>query len=247
MAAEGAYLCDRDVRRLRRLLDEAPDVIALLRSRADPSKSSWNWDREIVAGSLADQSPAPVAADLVDAGDQLTSRLAEWSRFLRHGVVPLRRARGLEPGAPADVAHALTRAYAVDILDRLDDVLNDRDNVLALTEWTLDWWLPGEEDRDVDDRSWTLARASARWPLVERPWFAAQPCPNEAGQTGCGRKTIHVLPARTAAGRTVFRCEAPDCDWERDDADDDGLWALAFSHRMGRAGLVPDETLGVVA
>jgi hypothetical protein len=45
----------------------------------------------------------------------------------------------------------------------------------------------------------------------------------------------------------VFRCEAPDCDWERDDADDDGLWALAFSHRMGRAGLVPDETLGEVA
>ncbi|MDN3309578.1 hypothetical protein QWJ90_01400 [Microbacterium oryzae] len=246
-AREGALICDRDYRRLRRLLDDAPDLIGLIRSKADPSKSGWNMDREIVGGSRADLAPAPVDADLVDAGEQLTSRLAEWSRFLRHGVAPLHRAPGLAPGAGADVAHALAREYAVDILDRLDDVVNDRDNVLALCSWTLDQWIHDELDRSEEDRSWTLTRALNRWSLVERAWWAAQPCPNEDGMGGCGLKSVRVFPPRTPAGRTRFVCQSPACDWERDDTDDDAPWALMFSHRMGQPGFVPEEPLEDVA
>lgn len=65
-AADGALLCVGCIGRARRLLDDAPDLLARLRSIADPSKSGWNWDRDVIRTSQP-HAPAPIGDDLFDA------------------------------------------------------------------------------------------------------------------------------------------------------------------------------------
>src|SRR5688572_5901582 len=78
VAREGALICDRCYKRLLATLAEAPDVIALIRSQADPLKAAV-YDQEMVSGSASDEAPAPVRADLIDAADDMIRILRRWS------------------------------------------------------------------------------------------------------------------------------------------------------------------------
>lgn len=64
---DGSMICDRCFGRMRRLLDDAPDLQARLRALADPAKSTWNWDRPAPVATVSTVAPAPVGDDLLDA------------------------------------------------------------------------------------------------------------------------------------------------------------------------------------
>ncbi|KEP72870.1 hypothetical protein HR12_39515, partial [Microbacterium sp. SUBG005] len=64
IARDGVLLCEGCYRRIRRLLGDVADLIAHLRSLADPLKAAV-YDRVMVSSSRPDL-PAPVPADLVD-------------------------------------------------------------------------------------------------------------------------------------------------------------------------------------
>lgn len=64
---EGSLICDRCFGRMRRLLDDAPDLLGRLRALADPARSTWNWDRPAPVKTVSTVAPAPVGDDLLDA------------------------------------------------------------------------------------------------------------------------------------------------------------------------------------
>lgn len=64
---DGSMVCDRCFGRMRRLLDDAPDLQARLWALADPAKSTWNWDRPAPVVTVSTVAPAPVGDDLLDA------------------------------------------------------------------------------------------------------------------------------------------------------------------------------------
>ncbi|MEB0201988.1 hypothetical protein QN354_09490 [Cryobacterium sp. 5I3] len=219
-AREGALICGRCYAAVKRNVVAAPDVIALIRSQADPLKAAV-YDREMVTGSRGDSAPAPVQSDLIDAADDIIRTLRGWSYYAAVGEFTSRVA-GLAPGADAEEAHdaALDETWA--ILASLDGLANDAGQVQALCTAFID--LPPAEHSGV----WTIERAIRRWPLADRAYYAAQPCPVYA----CGIRAIRVTPPRRAGGDTRYLCAA--CGWEKHDYDDDGLW-LNFSKKEGKA------------
>jgi hypothetical protein len=229
VAVDGSLICGRCFGRLRRNLDAAADLLDVLRTRADPSKAQV-YDKVIVGGSLGDLTPGPVSADIVDASEQIMRELIAWARYASTGE----HAPGdfiLAPGASAQVAASEARLAARAILAHLCDLANDAEQIDALCHFVLDQWLD-DADRDVDDRGWTLARALGRWPLEERAWWAAQPCPM------CDRRAVYVTPPRTSGGATTYQCRAASCGWSADDAGAGIPWWEFFSPVAGAAPIV---------
>lgn len=218
VARDGSLLCGRCFGRLRRNLDQAPDLLGLLRTRADPMKAQL-YDKVMVSGSLHEITSAPVQVDVVDAGDEIIRGLREWARFAVTGEH--RASRGLWPGQSAADAFDDAEAAASEILQRLPELANDSHQIGALCAFVIDQWLPGEEHYDLDERGWTIARALQRWPLADRAWWAAQPCPY------CDLRAIRVTPPRIMPGVQTYHCHG--CGWERDDNDTDADWPAMFS------------------
>lgn len=209
-AADDVLVCERCLKRLRYALDNVPDVLALIRSKADPLKAAV-YDRERTSGGTVEGAPAPVAADLLDASDAIMATLARWSSSRRH----------LPPGADAEEAHDIARGWVEDI--DLMFVANRDDLVLAL--WADLFEVP--EDPEV----WSVARAVARHPLADRSWWAAAPCPD------CGYQTVRVSPPRQPGRDSRFECST--CQWlefDRDAVDEgDGFWFEVFNEKRGRS------------
>lgn len=218
-ARQGAFLCERCYTRLLRTLDAAPDLVSLLRSRADPMKAQV-YDRERVSAS-SDGPPAPVSADLIDASDDITATLRAWARLAVDGVPPTVRMRGLEPGADAQEAHMVVSGLVDDIESGLDRIVNSAEHAPIFYDGIC-FRGPVEEVG-----LWTVATALAAYPIEERDYWAAQQCP------ACDLRTIRVHPPRRVGGLARYRCER--CEWEKTDRDDEGLWAMQFSHATGRA------------
>lgn len=63
---DGSLVCDTCFGRARRLLDDLPDLIARLRSLADPSKATPT-DQPPRGRGQQSEAPAPVGSDLLDA------------------------------------------------------------------------------------------------------------------------------------------------------------------------------------
>lgn len=207
-AADGVLICERCLKRLRYALDNVPDVLALIRSKADPLKAAV-YDRERTSGGTVEGAPAPVAADLLDAADAIMATLANWSAQPWAAYLP--------PGADAEQAHDRARKLVLDI--DLMFVANRDDLVVAL--WA-DLFVISE-----DPEVWSVARAVARHPLADRSWWAAAPCPE------CGYQTVRVSPPRQP-GRD-FRFECSTCQWlefDRDAVDEgDGFWFEVFNEK----------------
>ncbi|MDY7528467.1 MULTISPECIES: hypothetical protein [unclassified Cryobacterium] len=216
----GSFICERCYDSLSRTIDAAPDVLALIRSKADPLKAAV-YDRVLVSGSRSDMTPAPVQADFIDAADDIIRTLREWAYYAEHGAARSGAPRGLQPGSASDVAYDDALECTAVILAKLDRLTNDAEQVAALCDGVLGGvGMP-------DTAFWTVARALRRWPLEERAWWAAQPCPE------CDLRAIKVNPARFPGGPTLYSCRS--CRWQRRDNDAAGYWALFFSPASGRA------------
>lgn len=64
---DGSLICDRCFGKARALLNDAPDLLARLRSIGDAAKSKWNWEDGPIVRTTSVHAPAPVAEDLLDA------------------------------------------------------------------------------------------------------------------------------------------------------------------------------------
>jgi hypothetical protein len=209
-AREGALICERCYRRLRRHLEDAADIVGHLRSIADPTKAAV-FDRIRVQSSSI-EIPAPVAADLIDASNDITVTLNMWANHVEGEERP---GAGLSAGAMADEAHAVVQLAADVILEYLDVLANDSHQIEALWEGVC---TPNGDAPEV----WSIADASMRWPLEDEPRWAEAACPN------CDLMAVRVQPGRN--GRpTRYRCTTSECDWEANSKDDGGLWASVFA------------------
>lgn len=222
-AADGVLVCDRCARMIRQALGDAPDLVAHLRSIADPTKAAV-YDRVKVSSSRIDL-PAPVAADLIDASNDIMVTLREWALWVEYGAEHRYGARPLEAGIDAATAFDDAIACTDPITADLDRILNHADAARLLGDALL------SRSGESSPSWWSVAEALSRWPLEERSHWAVHPCPD------CGRKTIRVRPPRHARDAARYRCTTADCGWERDDTDTDGPWAFVFREE------VPDRTV----
>ncbi|WP_156759546.1 hypothetical protein [Microbacterium karelineae] len=211
-AADGALICEPCRRTIRRLLEDAGDAVGHLRSIADPTKARA-FDGVVVQSSRPDL-PAPVAADLITASDDVVRALRSWEYILGGDVLPP-RVPGLGAGADAATAHAAAHASAEVILEQFDAIANDRDSILALAAITI--------DRNGGDPYWTVADVVARWPLEERGRTADALCPE------CNLRSVRISPPRRRGGPERYACLSDSCDWVATSDDDGGLWAGYFA------------------
>lgn len=209
-ARDGALICERCYRRLRRHLEDAADIVGHLRSVADPTKAAA-YDRVRVQSSSI-EIPAPVAADLIDASNDITVLVNAWANHLAGEDRP---GQGLAAGAMADVAHDVVSLATEVILADLDVLVNDVHQVEALCDGVI---VVHREPPEV----WTIADAALRWPLEDSPRWAQAACPE------CDLMAVRVQPGR--GGRpTRYRCATLTCSWEANSHDDGGLWASVFA------------------
>lgn len=211
-AADGMLICQSCYRSMRRLIDDAPDLLAHLRSIADPTKARA-YDAVSVSSSRP-ELPAPVAADLLDASNDVAVTLRMWEDRILHPDVDDRRYH-LAAGIQGDVAADQARWCADVMLAGLDAIANDKRQAIALGRAVLERSMTSSPD------FWTIADVAAKWSLEDRMRWAEAACPQ------CDMKAVRVLPPRSRVGITRYICR--ECEWEANDQDDDGLWAAVFS------------------
>lgn len=216
MARDGVMVCDRCFHRLRRMIDDAPEIVGHLQSVADPTKAAV-FDRVAIVGSKP-EAPAPVQAELIDASADIVRTLRDWAE----AVDGTRSGYRLEPGAAADVAHDKAREFADVILADFDHLANTVE-VKALADAVL-------FRHSGDPEWWSIADAVAKWPLEDRARWALVPCP------GCDMKQVRVIPPRRRGAGFRYVCKA--CEWEADDRSDDGLWGDVFAEPVPDAPVV---------
>ena len=212
-AREGVLLCERCYRALRRHLEDAADLVGHLRSIADPTKAT-PYDRIRVDSSRPDM-PAPVAADLIDASDDIVRTMRAWALYVQFGEEHPWRAEGLEAGIDAATAWDDVNGCAEVILFDLDSLANNSHQILALCEGVIAIHR-GEPER------WSIADAAARYSLDDQPRWANAPCP------ACELMAVRVQPGRNRRP-TRYRCSTIGCGWEANSLDDDGLWDSVFA------------------
>lgn len=207
-ARDGMLLCDRCFRQLRHHLEDAPDLLAHLRSLVDPMKAAV-YDKVMVSSSRK-ELPAPVPADLIDASSDIARMLFDWAAFVDPVLA----------GRPSILSRSATEVvfddadwHAMVILAYLG-VLANRVEVRDLADAVL-------HRHGGEPEWWSVADAAARYPLADRPRYATSPCPE------CDTKSVWVQPPRRI-GQT-FRYTCRSCGWEANDQDDDGLWGDVFS------------------
>ncbi|QAB18778.1 hypothetical protein Leucomu_13435 [Leucobacter muris] len=197
-ARDGAMVCDRCFGRLRSRIELIPDLVAMLRSLADPRKAAV-YDRPMVSGAAPEGIPAPVPADIIDAQVDLLHTIS---------------AGQLRPGAESDEAYDHALRAVAPILASFDAIANDEESFL---QW---WSLVVPAASASHPEFWTVTRVLGKWPLEDRRRWAAQPCPQ------CGLKSVRISPPRHRYALTWFSCSK--CEWRRSERDDDGVWASAF-------------------
>lgn len=197
-AKDGMLLCSRCYGRLWRQLEAVPDLVAHLRSIANPMKATV-YDRQWVGGSSGDVAPAPVSSDLLDAEIDISHSFS---------------APTLRPGASSEWAYLTMLGAVGSVLAQFDAIAGNKASALQ-------WWdLAMVAEHPEFPEFWTVEKAMRRWPLEERRHWAKQPCPD------CGLKTVRVSPPRHQGSLTWFDCEK--CKWHKSEKDDDGLWAAMF-------------------
>lgn len=203
-ARDMALVCERCYRAMRRLLDDAPDLLAHIRGKADPLKATV-FDKILVSGTI---TPGDGGDNVLEASNDImvTLRaLALHVQFPGQGW----RAQGAEPGMTAAEAFEDARGCADLILDDLDALVNTR-MVESMAVAIL----------DHSEGFWSIARAAATWPLEDRERWAAEACPD------CQTRSVRVTPPRRAGGPARYVCTA--CTWEADSDDDRGLWSVVM-------------------
>ncbi|WP_221586063.1 hypothetical protein [Microbacterium sp. G2-8] len=117
--------------------------------------------------------------------------------------------------ATPDEVHEIALGAAGAVLADYDAIVNDAGAFATWWQVTMPTQLPDWPE------FWTIARAFARWPLEDRSGWAALPCP------GCDLRMLRRIPPARAGVPEWYVCSS--CEWERNDTDDDGLWALVIA------------------
>ncbi len=159
--------------------------------------------------------PAPVAADLIDASDDIVRTMRGWALYVQFGGDHPWRAEGLEAGIDGADAWDDVNGCAEVILDELDSLANDSHQIEAL-------WAGVAQVHGGEPSPWRIADAAARYALDDQPQWANVPCPD------CDLKVVRVQPGRNRRP-TRYRCTTSDCGWEANSLDDGGLWASFFA------------------
>lgn len=215
VARDGALLCERCYRNIARLLGEAPELVAHLRSLADPAKAV-RYDAVRVMTSKG-QPPAPVPVDLLDAANDVVAMVKLWAHRIDHPYLEHLPHFQLHAGVDGVTAAAETQRACAVILDDLDRIANDREQARALGDAVLR--MPAGDMTGP----WSLAATAARWPLSDAKRWADAPCP------GCDLKTVQVIPSYGTLHRYLCR----ECGWEADSRSDGGLWGDSFAEGTG--------------
>lgn len=217
-AREGMLICGRCYSKLRHHLDVVPDLIALIRTEADPLKSGWNFDKELVGGGHGANAPAPVPSDLIDAANDLEELLRGWAAHAaKQSVSLIIRWGGIfRAGIASDDAYDMAKGWADTILEALPELANDPELITQLCAAVID--PPPAEWSEV----WTVTRAMARWPLDPRARWSSHECPE------CGLRAVKITPPRRRFAQVRYSCAK--CEWGRDADEDDGFWAAAFAN-----------------
>ncbi|GAA3009190.1 hypothetical protein [Microbacterium aurantiacum] len=159
-ARDGALICDRCFRRIRRHLDNAPDLVGRLRSLSDPMAAAV-YDRVRVSGG-GTEAPAPTPPDLIDASDDVMRTLRSWAVYVdpRSGILG-----GMPAGAGALAAYDYARHCANVILGDFDRLANRRDEILQLGDAVL---TRHPADAEGIRSFWSIVDTVSRYRL-ERP------------------------------------------------------------------------------
>lgn len=217
-ARDGTLLCERCFRNIARLLGEAPDLVAHLRSLANPAKAA-RYDSVTVMTSKGDP-PAPVSADLLDAGNNIIVTLQLWAYRIEHPDAETLPQFRLRAGTPGSTAAIQARQAASVVLSDLGRIANDSQQARTLGDAVLN------SQRGNSAGPWSLAAVSARWPLTDAKRWAVAPCPS------CDLKTVQVVPSSGSLHCYICR----ECGWEADSRSDGGLWGDVFAQADAAQG-----------
>jgi hypothetical protein len=195
-ALDGAMLCDACVKRLRRTITDAPDLVAHLRSMIDPRRSGWNFDRPSLSRSRGG-SKLPMNTDMVEAADEVVGILTHFADVFGDEMDYSGRRR-LEAGAGAIAGYDAAALPAFWLLEHLDRIINDV-RVEGFARAVL--------GPMADPEDWTIAKALGRWPMRERARWAKPRCPQ------CKLRMVIAKPPRHAGDRKAYECMNPKCEW----------------------------------
>jgi hypothetical protein len=209
-AAHGAMLCESCVSRLRRVITEAPELVAHLRSMVDPLRSGWNFDREQLSRARGG-SKLPMNTDLIEAADETVAILTFYADVFGDEMDYAGR-RSLAAGTGAVAAFDAARLPAWYLLDNLGWIVNDL---------RVEGFARAALGPAADPEDWTIAQALGRWPLRERGRRAKAPCPV------CDLMMVLVKPPRHAGDRLVYECQNPKCEWRPPTSEYDD-WVVHF-------------------
>lgn len=156
---DGSLICDRCFGRMRRALQDAPDLVGRLRSLADPAKA-MQVERRSTTRSV--EAPAPVPADLVDAAECVMRTLRTWAVYVdpRSGVIG-----GMPAGAGAAAAYDYAHDCSVVIDGALPAIANHAENAVLLGDALL---TVHPADEHGERPYWSVVDAVSRYRL-ERP------------------------------------------------------------------------------
>lgn len=210
LAADGAMICERDIRSLRHTIGQAPDLCAHIRSIVDPQKAQV-YDREKLSGAGSSESQPPVSVEMLDAADEVLGILAYWAEYYGDEM-DYRGRRTFPAGVDSEDAYYLANTPSSFLLANLEAIVNDG-FVRLMAERVL--------GPTPDPEDWTIAKVLRRWPLHERSKFSQMPCP------GCEMRTVLVKPPRRAGDERLYECRNDTCSWAIPE-DERIIWAEYF-------------------
>ena len=143
-ARDGAIICERCYRAVRGAITDAPDLVGHLRSIADPTKSSWNFDR--LSGGSRAELPAPVQAAII--ADNVAATLMFHDQDAAHEMLrSFRHSSFLAAATVYDRQDVEFAAYRNGAVDEMPSLLRD---------WTL--FTPLSVARPIRYRGMALGR-----------------------------------------------------------------------------------------
>jgi len=213
-AADSALICERDIRVLRRNINDAPDLCSHLRSLIDPQKAQV-YDQEKLGGKPPSESQPPMSADLVDAADEVLAILTYFAEVF--GDEMTYTTHTIPAGTDSEQAYYLARTPAWYLLENLPGIVNDV-RVVGFARVVID--CPADEDPKAEIL-WTIAKAARRWPLHERGTFSKLPCPR------CEKRVVFRRPPRVEGEEVGYECRDEACGWVPP-AEETVLWAVYF-------------------
>lgn len=191
----GTNLCTRDLRKLRELLEDAPDLCAHIRSMIDPLRSGWNFDRDKGNRPKVTGSPAPLNVDLLDAGNEVIQILAGWATAFGDTTI-YTLDDGWPPRTTPEEAFAVAGWASAYLVNNIMQIAASSDAA---------WFARYVLDFPKNPNDWTIRKALQRFPLSDRAYWSQAPCPF------CAMRVVRVLPPLRGGDETRYECRS--CGW----------------------------------